>query len=96
MFLFLRVKRLKYLIPFSYFRWYTDKGNWRDIEIVKFRFETIGKKKGIVFMANAILTVRGSFRAIVGGPARGGEGPLVFNVNSQIGEGQGNQLTANE
>lgn len=47
-------------------------------------------------MANAILTVRGSFRAIVGGPARGGEGPLVFNVNSQIGEGQGNQLTANE
>lgn len=62
---------------------------------MKFRFETIVRNRR-VFMANAILTVRGSFRAIVGGPARGGEGPLVFNVNSQIGEGQGNQLTANE
>lgn len=47
-----------------------------------------------IALVERVLTVRGSFRAMVGRGGEGGEGegeggPLVFNVNSQIGEGQG-------
>lgn len=71
------------------------------IEIVKFRWKrSRGKKEVSPRFHHRERDFNGSWEfsrdSRLVGERGGGGGPLVFNVNSQIGEGQGNQLTANE
>lgn len=66
-----------------------DSSSNRVFIIVTKKLSNKERRRVIQARANGLKS-RGSFHAMTGPES------LVFNVNSQIGEGQGNQLTANE